>query len=108
MTHRSRHSYDLEFSGNLKIKPSWSRCDHCDDTCTLFFNKLGAFPPTHTLSVYMFGVPFLSGKYIQGEVKFTEKEEHLSKRMMNHWAQFATTGNPGWPQYRYILVNYNL
>ena len=32
MTHISKHSHDSDYSGNLKIKPSWSRCDHCDDT----------------------------------------------------------------------------
>ena len=33
MTHRSLHSHDLNYSGKLKLKPRWSGCDHCDDTC---------------------------------------------------------------------------
>ena len=28
-----RHSHDPEYSGKLQLKPKWSRCDHCDDTC---------------------------------------------------------------------------
>ena len=48
----------------------------------------------------MFGVPFLNGNFIQGDVKFTKTEEELSKRMMKYWADFARSGNPGWAQYR--------
>ena len=33
MTHRSLHSHDRNYSGKLKLKPRWSGCDHCDDTC---------------------------------------------------------------------------
>ena len=47
----------------------------------------------------MFGVPFLSGKFIQGDVRFTDSELNLSKRMMKHWATFAREGNPGWEEY---------
>ena len=49
--------------------------------------------------VYMFGVPFAGGKYMQGDVKFSEAECQLSRRMMNYWANFARSGNPGWSQY---------
>lgn len=81
MIHKSAHSHDPEFSGKLRLKPRWSRCDHCDDT------------------IYMFGVPFLSGKYIQGDITFTEEEINLSRSMMKSWADFARSGTPGWAQY---------
>merc|ERR1719187_326109 len=35
----------------------------------------------------------------QGDVKFSEAECQLSRRMMNYWANFARSGNPGWSQY---------
>ena len=47
----------------------------------------------------MFGVPFLSGKYIQGDIKFTDEECDLSRDMMRTWADFARSGSPGWAQY---------
>ena len=47
----------------------------------------------------MFGVPFAGGKYFQGDVKFSKAECQLSRRMMNYWANFARSGNPGWSQY---------
>ena len=50
-------------------------------------------------SVFMFGVPFLDGKYIQGDVRFSDEELELSKRMMNHWANFARDADPGWEEY---------
>ena len=81
MVHRSAHSYKPEHSGKLRLKPRWSRCDHCDDT------------------IYMFGLPFLSGQYIQGDVTFTEDELDLSRNMMRSWADFARSGSPGWAQY---------
>ena len=46
----------------------------------------------------MFGVPFLSGEFIQGDLKFSEEEYNLSLRMMRHWADFARFGNPGWAE----------
>ena len=76
-----KHSHDRNFSGNLNLKPEWSRSDHCDDT------------------LFMFGVPFLSGKYAQGDVRFTVEEENLSRRMMKAWADFARSGDPGWEKY---------
>ena len=47
----------------------------------------------------MFGVPFLAGNFIQGDVKFSSEEQNLSKRMMSHWAQFAREADPGWEEY---------
>jgi len=76
-----KHSHDRNFAGNLNLKPEWSRSDHCDDT------------------LYMFGVPFLAGKYAQGDVRFTAEEENLSRRMMKAWADFARSGDPGWEKY---------
>merc|ERR1712131_226492 len=71
----------MGFSGKLRLKPRWSRCDHCDDT------------------LYIFGMPFLGGKYLQGDIGFTEAEKELSREMMRAWGNFARTGNPGWAQY---------
>ena len=47
----------------------------------------------------MFGLPFLPGKYMQGDVRFSDAELDLSKRMMNHWANFARDADPGWEEY---------
>lgn len=76
-----KFSHDSNYSGLLNLKPKWSRCDHCDDT------------------IFMFGVPFLSGRFHQGDIKFTDDELSLSRRMMKSWADFAKHGDPGWEPY---------
>ena len=58
-------------------KEPWVNADHGDDL------------------MYMFGYPFS----VHNDTVFTTDEVNLSRRMINHWSQFARTGEPGWSRY---------
>ncbi|XP_072488371.1 carboxylesterase 1D-like isoform X2 [Notamacropus eugenii] len=72
------------------VKPTTVKADHGDDI------------------YFMLGSPFLRDG-------FSEEEEHLSRRMMKYWCNFARNGNPNgegllkWPQYdqneEYLQIN---
>ncbi|XP_078524661.1 fatty acyl-CoA hydrolase precursor, medium chain-like [Lissotriton helveticus] len=90
------YEYQHRPSIHRDSKPAHVKADHGDDILPLF------------------GFPFLEGD-ITIQANFTDEEKHLSRTMMNYWANFARNGNPNgdglmeWPAYglgeQYLEIN---
>jgi len=76
--------HNAPYKGNsTHNRPDFCRSDHGDDVMMVFGIGLGK-----------------SNKFI--EKKFWSAEEkELSKRMMTAWTDFARTGDPGWPEFKF-------
>jgi len=66
--------YSFEKRPGFEVLPDWVHSDHASEVS------------------FVLGMPFL-----YHDMKFTDEDRELSKKMMSYWTNFAKTGNPNGP-----------